>query len=146
MTFAAVFSQGFAEYVSAYSMIQVGITSFVRQIELQKLDGDDNFTYRSGAIGGLYLTKRLRVMPFENNEDHRESVWEIILRLQEIDPSPQTLEAIHTKYLSVTDVDGENEVKRVVDYLVSIVAIVQNISAVVPNCRILGGVARSGCI
>jgi hypothetical protein len=115
------YTEGFAEYVSAYSMIQVGITSFDQQIELQKSDSGNNFAYRSGTMGGLYLVKRLNQMPYSNNEDHRESVWEIVLRLTTTKPSGKSIDEITSKYATVQGVDGENEVQRVIDYLISTV-------------------------
>jgi|GEM_PF-4310656 len=115
------YTEGFAEYVSAYSMIQVGITSFDQQIDLQKSDTRNNFAYRSGTMGGLYLVKRFNQMPFSNNEDHSESLWEIILRLTNAKPSAKSINEITSKYSTVAGVDGEDEVKRVIDYLISTV-------------------------
>jgi len=115
------YTEGFAEYVSAYSMIQVGITSFDQQIDLQKSDKGNNFAYRSGTMGGLYLVKRLSQMPFSNNEDHSESLWEIVLRLTNTKPSAKSIDEITSKYSSISSVDAEDEVKRVIDYLISTV-------------------------
>lgn len=112
------YTEGFAEYVSAYSMVQGGIVTLEQKIELEKNDGANNFTYRTGAIGGLYLANRIQEMPFGNQEDHRESVWEIILRKSQIQAGGASANEIIAKYSSGT-LDGENEVKRVIDYLVS---------------------------
>jgi len=114
------YTEGFAEYVSAYSMIQVGVTTFAQKIDLEKGDESNNFAYRTGAIGGLYLSSRLHQMPFTNNEDHQESVWEIILRLSNTKASEQSLDELTSKYQNVP-VDGDNEIKMVIDYLVSTV-------------------------
>src|SRR5690606_2142008 len=62
------YAEGFAEYVSAFSMVQSGVTSLEQQIDLQKAD-DNNLVYRTGALGGLYLAHRLKEMPFANKED-----------------------------------------------------------------------------
>lgn len=115
------YTEGFAEYVSAYSMIQVGVTTFSQKIDLEKGDASNNFAYRTGTLGGLYLSSRLHQMPFSNNEDHKESVWEIILRLTNSKDSGQSSDQLVSKYLNVTGVDGDNEVKRVIDYLISTV-------------------------
>lgn len=115
------YKEGFAEYASAHSMIQVGITSLEKQIDLQKSDDGNNFAYRTGALGGLYLANRLKVMPFKNNEDHRESVWEIILRLNQTPISQADINSIESKYSLVPDVDGESEIDRVTEYLTSTV-------------------------
>jgi len=115
------YTEGFAEYVSAYSMIQVGITSFDKQIDLQKADSSNNFAYRSGTMGGLYLVKRLNQMPYSDNEDHRESVWENVLRLTDTKVSTKSIDEITSKYANVQGVNGEDEVKRVIDYLISTV-------------------------
>ncbi len=115
------YTEGFAEYASAYSMIQVGVTTFSQKIDLEKGDAANNFAYRTGTLGGLYLSSRLLQMPFTNNEDHRESVWEIILRLTNTKPGSESSDQLVSKYLNVPGVDGENEVKRVIDYLISTV-------------------------
>ncbi len=113
------YTEGFAEYVSAYSMVQVAITSFSQKIDLEKADSSNNFAYRTGALGGLYLTRRLNQMPFANNEDHSESIWEIILRLTSTKVSNQSSDRLISKYQSISSVDEENEIKRVIDYLIS---------------------------
>lgn len=115
------YTEGFAEYASAYSMIQVGVTTFSQKIDLEKADVSNNFAYRTGTLGGLYLSSRLRQMPFSNNEDHKESVWEIILRLTDAKAGVRSSDQLVSKYLNVPGVDGDNEVKRVIDYLISTV-------------------------
>lgn len=115
------YTEGFAEYASAYSMIQVGITTFSQKIDLEKKDNANNFAYRTGALGGLYLSSRLHQMPFSNNEDHQESVWEIILRLTNTNASGQSADQLISKYQNIPGVDGDDEVKRVIDYLISTV-------------------------
>lgn len=115
------YTEGFAEYVSAYSMVQVGITTLPQQIDLQKSDNANNFAYRTGTLGGLYLVNRLKSMPFKNNEDHRESVWEIVLRLTQTAQAQASVGSIESKYSSVAGVDEENEINRVVEYLISTV-------------------------
>lgn len=113
------YTEGFAEYVSAYSMIQGGVTSLFNQIDLQKSEIANNFTYRTGAIGGLYLAYRNRKMPFENNEDHRQSIWEIILEKAGIsNVSRRKIEEIQAKY-SAYPFEVEREVELLVDYLIS---------------------------
>ncbi|MGZ6479080.1 MAG: hypothetical protein ACXWQE_07250 [Bdellovibrionales bacterium] len=114
------YTEGFAEYVSAYSMIQVGITSLDKKIDLEKGNSGNNFTYRTGTFGGLYLANRLHEMPFKNEEDHFESVWEIILRLKQTPISDTSAVDVLAKYDHLP-IDGENEVQRVIDYLVSTV-------------------------
>lgn len=115
------YTEGFAEYVSAYSMIQVGVTTFAQKIDLEKADVSNNFAYRTGALGGLYLVTRLHQMPFTNNEDHKESLWEIILRLAKVNSGNQSVNHLISKYQNIPGVDGSDEVKRVVDYLISTV-------------------------
>lgn len=115
------YTEGFAEYASAYTMIQVGVTTFHQKIDLEKADVSNNFAYRTGTFGGLYLSTRLRQMPFSNSEDHRESVWEIVLRLTNTKSSNQSSDQLISKYLNVPGVDGDDEVKRVIDYLISTV-------------------------
>jgi hypothetical protein len=119
------YTEGFAEYVSAYSMIQVGVTSFQQKIDLEKNDRSNNFAYRTGALGGLYVMKRLQQMPFGRDEDHHESIWEIILRLADITTSEPTLDRVILKYSRVLGVDADEEIKLVRDYLVSTVLEVQ---------------------
>lgn len=115
------YTEGFAEYVSAYSMIQAGVTTFDQKIDLEKGDGSNNFAYRTGTLGGLYLNSRLQQMPFANNEDHQESVWEIVLRLTNTKANEQSSDQMISKYQNTPGIDGDNEVKRVIDYLVSTV-------------------------
>lgn len=115
------YTEGFAEYVSAYSMIQVGVTTFSQKIDLEKADVSNNLAYRTGTLGGLYLSSRLHQMPFSNNEDHKESVWEIVLRLTDSKAGTQSSGQLVSKYLNVPGVDSDNEVKRVIDYLISTV-------------------------
>ncbi|MEK6555390.1 MAG: hypothetical protein AABZ31_09130 [Bdellovibrionota bacterium] len=111
------FTEGFAEYVSAYSMVKAGITSFSQQIDLQKAD-TNNFAYRTGAIGGLYLAYRLKQMPFENNEDHVNSLWEIILDKVDVQKDTLDIQSIMTKY-DQYPMDAKSEIGSVIDYLVS---------------------------
>lgn len=115
------YTEGFADYVSAYSMIQVGVTTLSQKIDLEKSDDANNFTYRTGAFGGLYLARRLKQMPFANNEDHQESVWEIILRLGHVSESSVTPDQLVSKYSDASGVSSDNEIKRVTDYLISTV-------------------------
>lgn len=114
------YTEGFAEYVSAYSMVQGGIVSLAQKIDLEKADTGNNFAYRTGALGGLYLATRLNEMPFKNQEDHAESVWQIILRKNQTAMSSTSPQDLIAKYSNV-QIDGDNEVKRVIDYLVSTV-------------------------
>jgi hypothetical protein len=111
------YTEGFAEYVSAYSMIQAGITPLSQQIDLQKID-ETNFVYRTGALGGLYLAHRLKTMPFDNNEDHSMSLWEIILAQGEAPLSSLDVQGIIQKY-DFYPFDGDAEIAHVIDYLVS---------------------------
>lgn len=113
------YTEGFAEYASAYSMIQVGVTTFAQKIDFEKGDVSNNFAYRTGALGGLYLSSRLGQMPFSNNEDHYESVWEIILRLTTAVAGSESSDQLVSKYQNVPGVDGDDEVKRVINYLIS---------------------------
>lgn len=116
------YTEGFAEYASAFSMVQVGITTLDQKIDLEIADAANNFAYRTGALGGLFLSQRLKVMPFQKDEDHKESLWEIILRLKSVNQSGNTVEEINQKYASSTVINPEDEIKRVVNYLVSTVS------------------------
>ena len=109
--------EGFAEYVSAYSMVQTNLMAFSEQIDLQKAD-TNNFAYRTGTIGGFYLANRLNEMPFDNNEDHRQSLWELILERVELPEVSPTLEQIKAKY-SGYKFDAESEIELIIEYLVS---------------------------
>lgn len=113
------YTEGFAEYVSAYSMIQVGVTSFAQKIDLEISDSANNFAYRTGALGGLYLATRLRQMPFANNDDHHSSLWEIVGRLAGSQNSSLAADQLISKYNGVSVVNAEYEVKKVIDYLIS---------------------------
>lgn len=113
------YTEGFAEYVSAYSMIQVGIASLAQKIDLEKTDPANNLAYRTGALGGLYLVNRLKQMPFSNDEDHQESVWEIILRLKGVVAGKQSTDQLIAIYEGSAGIDSENEIKRITDYLIS---------------------------
>lgn len=118
------YTEGFAEYVSAFSMVQVQITTLSEQIELQKKD-NNNFAYRTGTFGGLYLAYRIKEMPFSSKEDHRESVWEIILRKLNTQESTLSTTEIMTKYESYP-FDVEIEIGSVIEYLTSTVMDLQN--------------------
>lgn len=118
------YTEGFAEYVSAFSMIQVGVTSLEKQIDLQKGD-TNNFAYRTGTLGGLYLALRVKEMPFANNEDHRQSVWEIVLRKTQVQANSESTQSIAAKYSSST-INAEAEINAVIDYLVSTVMDMDN--------------------
>lgn len=114
------YTEGFAEYASAYSMVQGGIVTLDQKIDLEKADVSNNFAYRTGAIGGLYLANRIQEMPFKNQEDHRESLWQIILRKSQVNASNTSSNDLVAKYSNVA-IDGDDEVKRVIDYLISTV-------------------------
>lgn len=113
------YTEGFAEYVAAYSMIQVGVMTLPQKIDLEKSDDGNNFTYRTGTFAGLYLANRLRVMPFQNQEDHRESPWEIIIRLAKVESGPRSIDQVIEKYKNLSDVNTEAELKLVTDYFES---------------------------
>jgi hypothetical protein len=112
------FAEGFAEYVSAYSMVHVGVTTLEEQIGYQINDGSNNFAYRTGAIGGLYLSEKLHKMPFANEEDHRMSLWENILHIEGVVASSESLDQLMAKYNARED---DEEIARVIEYLVSTV-------------------------
>jgi hypothetical protein len=54
-----------------------------------------------------------------NNEDHHESVWEIILRLTQTTQDQASVSSIESKYSSVAGVDEENEINLLVKFLIS---------------------------
>lgn len=59
-------------------------------------------------------------MPFQNHEDHKESLWQIILRKTQTQASNASPDEILAKYSKIA-IDGGEEVKRVIDYLISTV-------------------------
>lgn len=113
------YTEGFAEYVSAFSMIQVGVTSLDAQIDLQKAD-HNNLAYRTGAIGGLYLALRLKKMPFDKNQDHTQSLWEIILSLTNHSQANTDIAKVIEKYAPYP-MNGDLEIQQVIEYLTSTV-------------------------
>ena len=111
------YTEGFAEYVSAFSMVQVGVTTLGQKIDLEENDELNNFTYRTGTIGGLYLVNRLRVSPFANNEDHSASVWELVLLYSQTLQSSAASDDLILRYRNISRVNTANEIKRIVEYL-----------------------------
>ncbi len=114
------YTEGFAEYVSAQSMVAAGITSLPKQIEFQKTDPSNNFAYRTGSIGGLYLYYQLKSMPFSNDESLTMSVWEIIISQQAVPKSDYKIDEIVERN-STSSIDLNSEIDRVVEYLISTV-------------------------
>ena len=113
------YTEGFAEYASAYSMIQGKVTSLAQEIDQQK-DDINNFAYRTGAIGGLYLTNRIKKLPFDKKQDHDYSLWELVLQETETSQSAENIESIIKKYDPI-EFDEESEIKKITEYLISTV-------------------------
>lgn len=111
------FSEGFAEYASAYSMVHAGVVTLDQEIEHQIADPSNNFAYRTGALGGLYLSEKLKTMPFEKEQDHHMSLWENILSLEGISAEGSANDVIQ-KHKGSSD---DEEIPRIIEYLVSTV-------------------------
>jgi hypothetical protein len=107
--------EGFAEYASAFSMVHSQIISQEKKFDLEKIDQGNNFTYRTGTFAGFYLFNRLHKMPFQNQEDHFASVWEVILKETRTTPSSLTIDQIIEKYGPIP-IDIDAEIKKVIDY------------------------------
>lgn len=113
------YTEGFAEYVSAYSMVSSGVTTLAKQINLQKSD-INNFAYRTGAIGGLYLATRVKKLSFQGNRDHSSSLWEVVLSDSEAIDSTASLSDIIQKYNN-EPFDSKAEIESIIEYLESTV-------------------------
>ncbi len=117
------YEEGFAEYASAWSMINIGIISLKEEILFQKDDPYNNFTYRTGAIAGLYLYYKLKNMPFIYNKELTMSVWEIIIS-EELDfkkqitpkKSIKTIDEILKRDYSIV-IDIDDEIDRIIEFL-----------------------------
>ncbi len=114
------YTEGFAEYVSAYSLMKINAMSLQEAIDLQKKDSANNFVYRTGALAGLFLNLKLGQMPFSKQEDHRYGAWEIVIEQLNIEVSKLNIRELLDKY-SQYDFDEESELKRVEEYLESTV-------------------------
>ena len=115
------YTEGFAEYTSAVSMVESNITSLEKQVSLQIKDEGNNFPYRTGSLAGLFMYYKLGKMPFENNEDQYESPWEIILRTSKIKESTKSLNEIIDNNPIDPDLKAD-EIRKVIEYLESKVA------------------------
>ena len=115
------YTEGFAEYVSAYSTIQIGMTTLAEEIDLQKGDHANNFTYRTGALGGLYLRERLEVMPFDNREEFSRSPWELIIERSDLNGTRLLSESEIVAQYAGYPFDIDAEITSVCEYLVSTV-------------------------
>lgn len=107
------YTEGFAEYSSASSMIRIGVVSFKNEIKNQKNDVN-NFTYRTGAIAGLTMFFRIKKMSFQKNEDHLLSAWEIVLQHYNIH-AIGTVDGVIAKY-HADKLDEEKEIGLVLKY------------------------------
>jgi hypothetical protein len=112
------YTEGFAEYVSAFSMIQVGITTLETQVGLQKRDRANNFAYRTGAIAGLFLAQAEVPLPFEGGADRRMSLWELAIAKSNVQPSTEASEQIEKRYADEA-FDTDHEIAAVIEYLES---------------------------
>lgn len=110
------YTEGFAEYASSFSMVEAGIFSLADSMIKQKTDLNNNFVYRTGAIGGHYLVRKLKELPFLNQEDHAYGIWEIILDKLGIKPSSKKMDAIFRTYESYP-LEEEIELENLIEYV-----------------------------
>lgn len=115
------YTEGFAEYVSAQSMVESLVTTLKGQIKLQQSDARNNFVYRTGSIGGLYMYYSLKDMFFANGEHKKMSVWEIILKEKGITSSNVSLVELFETYNTKLSESNIDEIERVKEYLISTV-------------------------
>lgn len=113
------YTEGFAEYVSAESLISAGVVSIQDNVRFEKADGN-SFPYRTGTFAGHFMRFKLKKMLFSANQDHTFSAWELIIRDLLVQPSKDDAEAVQKKYEGYAlDVDGE--IANLLEYLVSTV-------------------------
>jgi len=110
--------EGFAEYVSASSMVNIGHHSLAQEIALQKTDTANNFVYRTGTLGGFALASQGAPLPFAERQDHRSSLWELVIAREGVSPSSISAESLETKYVSIP-FDLDQEIGLVTEYLIS---------------------------
>ena len=110
------YTEGFAEFASAQSLVGISAVTFKEEIRNQKLDSENNFTYRTGALGGLIHTKFYGPVTFTQQEDKVMSIWEIILRKKDPKETTQTYQEIKDIYEEV-GLDYKKEMAKLVEYL-----------------------------
>ena len=110
------YAEGFAEYVAAHSLVESKIISLKKMIEHEQFISPNNLTYRTGALGGLYLSQKLNQMPFHHINKPSKGVWEIILELEKIQSTPSPIEIVIERYTSHPPIDEKTEIDNILDY------------------------------
>lgn len=118
------YTEGFAEYASVQSLVDAKIYTLDDKIEFVIGDADNNIAYRTGALGGLYLRNKLKKLPFSQQEDQHQSVWEIVLGEEKI-AAAGDLAAILQEHALPSE-QLEVEIEAIKEYLVSTVQEIDN--------------------
>lgn len=111
------YTEGFAEYASAQSVVDVKLFTLAEKIDKEIKDQSNNIAYRTGTLGGLYLNQQQKINSFENAQDHKQSVWEIILDLKQIKSSGNIDDIINEHKIPKSEF--ETEIISIKEYLTS---------------------------
>jgi len=115
------YTEGFAEYASAQSLVASLVLTLEEQIHYQKTSISNNFAYRTGAIAGLYMYYSLKDLPFSLGEHKSMGSWEIILSKENIQTPTTSIESIYEKYKPNLSEGNLAEIESVKEYLISTV-------------------------
>lgn len=113
------YTEGFAEYASAQSLVDAKLFTLPEIIDLEIKDTANNIAYRTGTLGGLYLRNNLKIMPFANQEDHSKSVWELVIEQEKVQSSGEINKIVEKNKLP--DDEFQSEIDAIKEYLTSTV-------------------------
>jgi hypothetical protein len=108
--------EGYAEYVAADSLTKARVISLNKLLKFEQVTSLNNLTYRTGAIGGLYLNYKLNRFPFSASKRPKFSTWEIIVSLSKPPQVSTSLKEIDEKYSKLITLDENEELRRLLDY------------------------------
>lgn len=110
------YTEGFAEYASAYSMVGVKFVTLEDEVKHQKGDLWNNFVYRTGSLGGLFMIEKTKSIDFSSDQDKNSNIWELVIEKFKISSSNEPIESIIEKYRDY-EFDTELEIANLKEYL-----------------------------
>lgn len=113
------YSEGFAEYSAAQTMVDASLRSYEEQIKIEVQDEENSIFYRTGALGGMFMRTTVKTLPWSASEGKgydKQSVWEKLLDALLSDQTGPSKKEINQFLDSLDKKAIELELSRIPEY------------------------------
>jgi len=111
------YTEGFAEYAAAQTMVDAGLRKFEFQVKTEIDDSANCIFYRTGALGGMFMHATVKSLPWSGNiskDLDSPGVWERLNSTLGI--SPATKGIVDSYLAGLSDADINEQVKLMAGY------------------------------